>query len=382
MMNFGKVGFDPGHYAGINSGPGTYREGDVMLKLGLMLQQKSFFITRTDGKDLSFPVRSAKADTAGCNTLISLHTNAPEAAKGIIIFYSMKRPDDKAMAEYIGKELSKATGIVFREAKTRPSTTYPTQDYYGMIRNPINAGIEHVFIVEHGSHWEMAVDTEKKLNAIVECYSGIFGLKKAVYRKEGLTDIIELDPMQLKAVKILGTWEAIKLLNFVNCNFFSGTKTIGWLISEGKVLNDRHEYRDYGKWKGNKKGTFIVYKNGTVDVSWKYDSEIAPIINEIWFCCQGFNLFPYDILSEGFTSTEASGMTRTTNRLALYYNKTTNKTIIAVRPLSNAQRAIKTGTNLGCDKGICLDSGSSVNVCVNGKMIYKTNAQLTNELYW
>jgi N-acetylmuramoyl-L-alanine amidase len=176
-MNFGKVGFDPGHYAGVNAGPGTYREGDVMLKLGLMLQQKGFFITRTDGKDLSFPVRTAKADTAGCNTLISLHTNAPKEAGGILIFYSMHRPGDKVMAEYIGQELSKATGIPFRAAKTRPSTTYPTQDYYGMIRNPVNAGIEHVFIIEHGSHWEMAVDTEKKLQAIADCYASILSPK-------------------------------------------------------------------------------------------------------------------------------------------------------------------------------------------------------------
>jgi N-acetylmuramoyl-L-alanine amidase len=172
-MNFGKVGFDPGHYAGQNAGPGTYREGDAMLKLGLMLQQKGFFITRTDGKDLSFPVRAAKADTVGCNTLISLHTNAPEAAKGVIIFYSIKRPDDKVMAEYIGAALSQATGIKFRGAYTRPSKSYPTQDYYGMIRNPVNAGIEHVFIIEHGSHWEMAVDTERKLQAIAECYASL-----------------------------------------------------------------------------------------------------------------------------------------------------------------------------------------------------------------
>jgi hypothetical protein len=203
-------------------------------------------------------------------------------------------------------------------------------------------------------------------------------------RKEGLTHIIELDPMQLKAKKIIGTWKTIilKLKNFVNCNFFSGPRTIGWLISEGKVLNERHEYRDYGGWKGNKKGTYIVYKDNTVEVGWKYDSEIAAVVDKIWFCCQGFNLFPFDIFSEGFSLKEAAGITRTTNRLALYYNSTTHKAIIAVRPFSNAQRAIKTGVNLGCNKGICLDSGSSVNVCVNNKMIYKTNAQLTNVLYW
>jgi hypothetical protein len=177
MMNFGKTGFDPGHYAGQNAGPGTYREGDVMLKLGLMLQQKyGSFLTRTDGKGLSFPVRAAKAKTAGCNTLISLHTNAPEVAKGILVLSSIKRSEDEDMAEYIGKELAKAMGISFRGIRTRTSIHSPTQDYYGMIRNPVNQGIEHVFIIEHGSHWEMAVDTDKKLSAIVECYGRILGL--------------------------------------------------------------------------------------------------------------------------------------------------------------------------------------------------------------
>lgn len=173
-MNFGIVGFDPGHFKGHNIGPGTYLEGDAMLALGLMLQQKGFFITRTGPGDVSFPVRASRAKMSGCNTLISLHTNAPEAAKGIIIFYSVKRPADKELAEYIGQELSKATGINFRGAKTRPSETHPGNDYYGMIRNPVNEGIDHVFIIEHGSHWEMAAKLETNLKAICECYTRIF----------------------------------------------------------------------------------------------------------------------------------------------------------------------------------------------------------------
>jgi hypothetical protein len=210
MMNFGKTGFDPGHYAGQNAGPGTYREGDVMLKLGLMLQQKyGSFLTRTDGKDLSFPVRAAKAKTAGCNTLISLHTNAPEVAKGILVLSSIKRSEDEDMAEYIGKELAKAMGISFRGVRTKTSIHSPTQDYYGMIRNPVNQGIEHVFIIEHGSHWEMAVDTDKKLNAIVECYGRILDLIPKPMTIDAAIDSLEKlgiisDPAGTKADIMLG----------------------------------------------------------------------------------------------------------------------------------------------------------------------------------
>ena len=162
-------GFDPGHYANANIGPGIYREGNVMLQLGLALQKEyDCFLTRTDGLNLTLKQRAEKAKS--CDTLISLHTNAPEAAKGIIIFYSVQRPEDKALAEQLGHELSKATGIPFRAAKTRSFKSDPNTDYYGIIRESVKLGIPHVFIVEHGSHWEFAVDTEKKIQACVEVY--------------------------------------------------------------------------------------------------------------------------------------------------------------------------------------------------------------------
>jgi hypothetical protein len=180
MYNFGKVGFDPGHYAGANVGPGSYREGDVMLQLGLMLRKAyNVFLTRTDGKDVPLYERAKLAANAGVETLISLHTNAPEAAKGVIVFYSVRKHSDKQMAEYIGSEIAKAMGVQFRRAETKPSGGNPQTDYYGMIRDPINLGVKHAFIVEHGSHWEMAVNTEQKLAKIVEAYGRILQLSPA-----------------------------------------------------------------------------------------------------------------------------------------------------------------------------------------------------------
>ena len=418
-MNFGKVGFDPGHFDGQNIGPNGYIEGNAMLRLGLKLRDKyGCFITRSDGEDVSFQARTALAKQAKINTLISLHTDYP--ADGVMVIYSLKRPGDKVMAEYIGKEIAKAMGVSFRKVWTRPSTTNPGNDYYGMIRQPVAAGIDHVFIVEHGSHKEMSVNTEAKLNAIVEAYGRILGINnndaynKSIdalgkqygidavywkqrknidpnfenliikmanqkpsnftYRTEWVTHVVEMDPMQLRAEFTNGIRSNRN--NWVNANFFSGTKTIGWLISEGKVLSDRHEYKS---WKGNYKGTFIVYKDGAVDVGLKLDSEIVAVLDKIWFCCQGFNLVPLDIKKEGFDPMEVG---RKANRVGIGYNSTTGKVVIAVRPDTDAATMVTVMNNVGCHQSISLDSGGSTNLIVNGKDIFKTDRQLTNIIYW
>lgn len=201
-MYFGKPGFDLGHHARCNAGPGTYREGDVMLLFGEALRMKyGAFTTRTDGNAIDLYSRAKKAKDAGYNTLVSLHTNAPEDAAGIVVFYSLQRPEDKAMAEHIGQELAKATGLQFRGAKTRQYPNKPGIDYYGIIRHAVALGMEHAFIVEHGSHWEFAVDTDKKIEACVEAYGWIFNLKEVepmkyskIRRYGSYVHVVEMDP--------------------------------------------------------------------------------------------------------------------------------------------------------------------------------------------
>lgn len=183
-MNFGKVVFDPGHYANYNPGLNGYYEGNAMLKLGLLLKSKGFSITREDGADIVLLGRVKKAKALGANTLISLHTdwidaNNPKSTEGVMVIYSLNRPEDKAIAEQIGKEIAAALGISFRKAYTRPSTHSTPQkpvDYYGILRNGVEQGIEHVFIVEHCNHGQLSTDTEKKLNKIADCYSKMFDM--------------------------------------------------------------------------------------------------------------------------------------------------------------------------------------------------------------
>lgn len=159
-------------------------------------------------------------------------------------------------------------------------------------------------------------------------------------------------------------------------NFFGKLGIIGHLISDGKILSERHEE---GKSWEKPKGTLIIYNNGDVECGWKKDSEINPIRGLIRFCCQGFNLFPFDLAKEGFIDPTIA---RSCNRVAIGYNKSSHKIILAVRPSSDAKRAIQTLQNLGCDSGICLDSGSSCNLFVDGQALFQTDATLTNILYW
>lgn len=174
-----KPAFDPGHYAKYNAGPTGYYEGDAMLQFALALQKSyGVFLTRTDGKNLDLKERADIAKAAGCDTLISLHTNAPEAASGVIIFYSVQRPGDRVIAETLGQALAKAMGLTFRGAKVRTFENDPTTDYYGVIRHSIRHGLEHAFIVEHGSHWEFAVGTSAKIAACVRVYGEFLGLIK------------------------------------------------------------------------------------------------------------------------------------------------------------------------------------------------------------
>lgn len=73
----------------------------------------------------------------------------------------------------------------------------------------------------------------------------------------------------------------------------------------------------------------------------------------------------------------------TTNRVSVGYNSDKHKIIIAVRSQSNAERAQVTMENLGCKgSAICLDSGLSCNLAVDGKGYFLTDRILPNYLYW
>lgn len=218
--------------------------------------------------------------------------------------------------------------------------------------------------------WTGGLTTKKLL-------SGKRPLDPRYYEIIGTTTVCRMDPMQLKAAAVRGIGQQLAKTfpNFVNGNFF-GYDIIGHLASEGKFIRERHEE---GKSWEKPKGTGIIFKDGEVEFGLKTDTEMAKIRDKVWCCFQGFNLFPIDLAKEGFTD---KSIARSCVRIAIGYNKTTNKIIITARPGSDAARAAQTLKNLGCDSGICLDSGSSANLWIGGQPTVKTDSMLTNILYW
>lgn len=202
------------------------------------------------------------------------------------------------------------------------------------------------------------------------------------YELIGTTHVVRVDPMNMRAEIVNKATKSItNRKNLANCNFFAGSKVIGWLISEGKVLSDRHEYKS---WKGNPKGTLIVYKDGRVEAGWKWDSDIAPVVNDIWFCVQGFNLFPegmpvkQGVAREGFNWDEVA---YETNRISMGYDG--KRIVVAVRPKTDGEKAAATMNTLGCTgNAIGLDSGGSCNLRVDGKIYFQTTRVLPAIMYW
>ena len=189
----------------------------------------------------------------------------------------------------------------------------------------------------------------------------------------GLTNVVEIEPLCLKAAIVDAAPINIKHNSFVNGGYFwhqanGVTYPLGILVSEGKILSNTQPH-------GKPAGTLIVYKDGTVAVK-----ELLSISAEkdVWFAISGCSILPtIKMVSAGFTGAYAD-IGRSTMRPVIGYRKSDDKIIIAVRSASNIARGRQTLLNLGCDFGITLDAGGSTALRVNGKTIYNTTRRLNN----
>jgi hypothetical protein len=300
---------------------------------------------------------------------LEFHSDAGGYAKGASGLY--KDEAGKAFLEPILKELMDLTPTTDVGMRKR--------DDLGFLNQKI--GIRGLIEISfHDNPEEAAWIHANPIPIAVRLANGIFkSLAKEIYIEApykvlytheviSLTHVVRVDPMDLKAklVKASGRTLAKSERNFINCNLF-GRAIIGWLISEGKVLNER---REIGVFWAKPKGTLIVYRDGTVFAGLKYDSEIVKELDRIWFCCQGFNLFPVDLKKEGFPA----DVGRTTDRMAMGYDG--KDIVITYRPDSDAARAVKTMENLGCKMAICLDSGLSSNMVLDRKAVITSDRVL------
>ncbi len=153
-----KVMIDPGHAPGnVNRGPTVYYEYQGMWKLSNYLRQALVSrgvqadLTRTQNQDPSLAARGAKAK--GYDMFISEHSNAWKGdARGVEVYYSLKRSGDRKHAQALSKAASGIMGNPNRGAKTRQYPNKPGVDYYGVIRSAVATGCKHVFLIENGFH--------------------------------------------------------------------------------------------------------------------------------------------------------------------------------------------------------------------------------------
>ena len=154
-----KVLIDPGHCLGeVNGGPTGYLEVEGMWILSNYLKKE--LEKRNIQADLTKKVRTDCPSLAqrgamakGYDLFLSNHSNGFNGTvRGASVFYSVKRPKDKAHAAALSAATSKLIGNPNRGAKTRLYPNRTDLDYYGVIRAAAATGCPHVFMAESEFH--------------------------------------------------------------------------------------------------------------------------------------------------------------------------------------------------------------------------------------
>lgn len=338
---------------------------------------KTLMVAPTDA-DTPLNVRVDTANNANADFYISIHANALNGTwgkqEGVSTYHYPSSLKSKKAASTIQNNMLWGT-----EQKDRGVLTAP---FYVLKHTQMPAVLVECAFMDNLREANLLLSDVFRHECADEICRGICEyfdvayITNSTYRVEGITHVVEIDPMALKVSLTNGS----SAKNWINGNFFNGNKTIGWMASDGKILCERNQHKKFLGLYDKPKGTLIVRKNGSVEVGFKTDAQMDAIRNDIWFCCQGFNLFPFDLKKEGFSY---GAVAYTTNRVSIGHNEAKNKIVLAIRTSSNAERAIQTMNNLGCGgSAICLDGGGSVNFRYNGVAHFKTSRALTNVIYW
>ena len=165
-----KITIDPGHGQYDNRSPNNskYIEGTQMWHLAnqlkTALEKYGFEVVTTRPKITDNPSLSTRGSTAGGNgssMFLSLHSNAPGKSAdgtysatptGTVVYYSMTRSDNKALADKLGKKVAELMGHYYRGSLTRQYPGKPGVDYYGVIRAAAQSGCKCAMLIEHGFH--------------------------------------------------------------------------------------------------------------------------------------------------------------------------------------------------------------------------------------
>lgn len=206
-----KICLDAGHGAGYNPSPAdpVYREGDRMFALQGYLQQAleergvTVVTTRqtvTDDPDLLR--RGAMA--AGCDLLLSLHSNAVgnevnDVVDYVAVFYPVSGRH-QTLAQTLAEVIAATIGTrQIPQSLVRWNSAH-TADYYGIIRNSVAAGTP-ALLLEHSFHTHPEVTrwllNDANLRRLAQAEAAViaeyYGLEEPETRYELLKDITSAD---------------------------------------------------------------------------------------------------------------------------------------------------------------------------------------------
>lgn len=191
------------------------------------------------------------------------------------------------------------------------------------------------------------------------------------YHIEGITHIIECDPMAVKNVETQCATNKTDLKNFVSGTYIMLQENgkyapLGMCKNEDKLFANIMTH-------GKPVATLIIYKDGTVKM--KYVSDITKETN-VRFAISGYGIYPkVTAENEGFTGKYADVL-RSTDRPIIGYRSKDNKIVIAVRSASSAERANQTAKNLKLDFAISLDAGGTTTLIVDEDYKFKGDGRM------
>lgn len=260
-------------------------------------------------------------------------------------------------------------------------------------------GITRMNVVNFQSKYKLATtgNVDKiTWDKLVEVSSIPIPEKDYVYIKHanGL-HTVEIDPLKLKLHMEQTNGKNIKLKNLMNASFVwwadypKNTKAYptSVLVYDGKIIRNAQPngYAYQNKKPSYAQGVptpvFIIYKTGEVEVK-DVNSFTQAEADKIHLAVTGIDLLP-SIREQGFSPyVPFSTVAYSTMSVAIGYNPTTKKVVLAYRDKTTASQMSYYMKSVGCKQAIRTDSGGSANFDVEGKNINRTTRAMAAWITW
>jgi len=247
---------DPGHTGGYNQGICYgYYEGNAMLTLAKYLGDKLTsmgadvkYTRTTNTQNPSLAERGGMAEDA--DLFISLHSDASDNAnaRGVTSFFSVRLPETEPFATDIGTAAANVMGNQFRGSLSVYSTTFPTQDYFGVLRAAVAAGAKNAFLIEHGFHTNeldcLLLSDDAVLRQIADAEAAVIAQHLGLVTGCRLSYIVQSgDTLYGIARKFNVTWQSIAAANNISSPYvISPGQPLAIPISSETAMSCRFVY--------------------------------------------------------------------------------------------------------------------------------------------